>query len=169
MVWLLSNYRATEVCLQQVCSYLFCSLYCRPYCDCYYPLLRWGLGSGFCSGANRFPQPASTNSKTNHAHHDDQYVPATYAMFEMGSRPACRILARVRENVTTKSPIPAAFDGLISRCRIPSSETGDRREDRGPKQHDPCDCCHRKPWESRYHGGVGGGGSLGPETTHIYY
>ena len=50
-------------------------------------------------------------SKDNHPKHD--IVPATYAVFEIGSCPACRKLARVRGNVS----IAATIGGLTSRCR----------------------------------------------------
>ena len=48
-------------------------------------------------------------NKDNHAKHD--IVPATCAIFEMGSCPACRKLARVRHQ-----QIPIA-GGLTTRCR----------------------------------------------------
>ena len=72
-------------------------------------------------------------------------------MFDMGSCPACRKLARVRGNVTPSNPNPSdtwPFDVAMS---IPSSENEGCHEHRGPNQLDLCDCCRRQPWE----GGAG--------------
>ena len=60
-------------------------------------------GGGYCSGANRVLQPAPRKNNASHAKHD--IVTATYAMFEMGSCPACREFARVRGNVTPQIPL----------------------------------------------------------------
>ena len=54
-------------------------------------------------------------NKDNHAKHD--IVLATYAMFEMGSCPACENLRESMETWHQKNPIAAIIGGLTRRCR----------------------------------------------------